>query len=125
MKRNRRQEEPKITNINGRKLLRRPSYWTESPFQLCILLGEHDTKLLRKMPLLLEWGHKMDFLCTCSRNCIITVIINIIVYIAVVVVCQNCQVNEPNKCKHQILDTLHYSIFLCFFATQSYIQNQM
>ena len=51
----------------------------------------------------------------CSRNCII-VIINFIVYIAVVVVCQNRQVNEPNKCKHEISDSLHYSIFFILFC---------
>ena len=51
----------------------------------------------------------------CSRHCII-VIINFIVYIAVVVVCQNRQVNEPNKCKHEISDSLHYSIFFILFC---------
>ena len=82
------------------------SYWIESPFKLCILLREKDTKLMHIMPLLLEWGDKILFLCMCSRNCIIIVIINIIVYI-VVVVCQNRQVNRPNKCKHVISDSLH------------------
>ena len=62
------------------------SYWTELPFELCILLK--DRKLLHIMPLLLEWGDKRLFLCMCSRNYIIIVIINIIVYIVVVVVCQ-------------------------------------
>ena len=82
------------------------SYWIESPFKLCILLREKDTKLMHIMPLLLEWGDKILFLCMCSRNCIIIVIINIIVYI-VVVVCQNRKVNRPNKCKHVISDSLH------------------
>ena len=41
---------------------------------------------------------------------------NIIVYIAVVVVCQNCQVNGPNKCKCKISDTLNYSIFCILFC---------
>ena len=31
------------------------------------------------------------------------------------VVCQNCQVNGPNKYKHEILDSLHYSIFFILF----------
>ena len=56
------------------------------------------------------------FLCMCNRNCIIIVIINIIVYIVVVVVCQNRQVNGPNKCKHEISDTLHYSIIFILFC---------
>ena len=47
----------------------------------------------------------------CSRNCIII----IIVYI-VVVVCQNRQVNGPSKCKHEISDSLHYSIFFILFC---------
>ena len=57
------------------------------------------------------------FLCMCSRNCIIIIIIiNSIVYIVVVVVCQNHQVNGPNKCKHEISDSLHYSIFFILFC---------
>ena len=70
------------------------------------------------MPLLLEQGEEIDFfLCMCSRNCIIIiVIINIIVYITVVVVCQNRQVNELYKCKHEISDSLHYSIFFILFC---------
>ena len=35
--------------------------------------------------------------------------------IAVVVVCQNHEVNRPNKCKHEISDSLHYSIFFILF----------
>ena len=38
------------------------SYWTESPFILCILPWEKDTKLLHIMPLLLEWGENNTFL---------------------------------------------------------------
>ena len=60
----------------------------------------------------------MTFLCMFSRNCIIIVIINIIVYIVVVTVCQNRQVNGPNKCKHEISNSLHYSIFLLFCYTK-------
>ena len=52
----------------------------------------------------------------CNRNCIIIVIINFIVYIAVVVVCQNRLVDRPNKCKHEISDSLHYSIFFIQFC---------
>ena len=69
----------------------------------------------------LESEEEILFLCMCSRNyIIITVIINIIVYI-VVVVCQNRQVNVPNKCKLEISASLLYP-FLSSFATQSYIQ---
>ena len=50
-----------------------------------------------------------------SRNCII-VIINSIVYIVMVVVCQYRQVNGRNKCKHEISDSLHYSIFFILFC---------
>ena len=59
---------------------------------------------------------KNPFLCMCSRNCVI-VIINFFVYIVVVVVCQNWHVNRPNKCKSEISDSLHYSVFfilLCY-----------
>ena len=31
-------------------------------------------------------------------------------------VCQNCQVNEPSRCKHEISDSLHYSIFFTQFC---------
>ena len=56
------------------------------------------------------------FLCMCSRSCIIIiVIINIIVYI-VVAVCQNRQVNVPNKCKLEISDSLLYFIFFILFC---------
>ena len=61
-------------------------------------------------------GRNGLFLCMCSRNCIIIAIINITVYIVMVVVCQNRQVNRPNKCKHEISDTLHYSIFFILFC---------
>ena len=112
IKRNGRQWESKITNTNGGKLLRRPL-----PFELRILSWESDTKLLHIMPLLLEWGGELHFfVCMCSRNCIIIIIINIIVYITVVVVCQNRQVNELYKCKHEISDSLHYSIFFILFC---------
>ena len=38
----------------------------------------------------------------------------------------NCQVNGPNKCKHEISDSLHYSIFVILFyyanlRTDSYV----
>ena len=50
--------------------------------------------------------------CVCSRNCIITIIIlNVIMYIVVVAVCQNHQVNGPNKCKHEISDALFYLFY--------------
>ena len=54
------------------------------------------------------------FLSMCCRNCII--IVSIIVYIVAVMVCQNSQVNGSNKCKHEISDTLHYSIFFILFC---------
>ena len=69
------------------------------------------------MPLLLEWGDEIQlFVCMSSRNCIIIVIINIIMYIIVVVVGQNCHVNRLNKCKHEISDSLDYSIFFILFC---------
>ena len=69
------------------------------------------------MQFLLEWGEEIHFfVCMCSRNCIIIVIINISAYINVVVVCQNHQVNRLNKCKHEISDYLHYSIFFVLFC---------
>ena len=34
----------------------------------------------------------------------------------VVVVCQNLQVNRPNKFKHDLSDSLHYSIFFILFC---------
>ena len=69
------------------------------------------------MPLLLEWGEEIHFfVCMCSRNCIIIVNVNISAYINVVVVCQNHQVNRLNKCKHEIADSMHYSIFFLQFC---------
>ena len=41
------------------------SYWTEPSFELCILLDEHDAKLLHIMSLLLEWGDKIELFCAC------------------------------------------------------------
>ena len=56
--------------------------------------------MLHVMPLLLEWREEIHFfVCIYSRNCITIVIINIIVYIIVVVVYQNRQVNGLNKYK--------------------------
>ena len=73
--------------------------------------------MLHIMPLLLEWGEEIHFfVCMCSRNCIIIVIINISAYINVVVVCQNHQVNRLNKCKHEIANSMHYSIFFLQFC---------
>ena len=57
----------------------------------------------------------MIFLCMCSRNCIIIVIINITVYFVVVMVRQNREVNGPNKCEHEISDSLHHFIFFILF----------
>ena len=57
----------------------------------------------------------MIFLCMCSRNCIIIVIINITVYFVVVMVRQNRQVNGPNICKYEISDSLHHFIFFILF----------
>ena len=94
------------------------SYWTESLFELCILLGEQDTKLLHIMPLLQELGEKIDLFCVCVTETIIIVIIDFIVYIVVVVVCQNRQVNGPNNCKHEISDSLRYYIFILFCYTK-------
>ena len=37
------------------------SYWTEPPFELCLLLGEQNTKLLHIISLLFEWGEETDF----------------------------------------------------------------
>ena len=69
------------------------------------------------MPLLLEWGEEIHFfVCMCSRNCIIIVIINIIMYIIVVVMCQNRQVNGLNKCKHDIADSALFSFLLFCYA---------
>ena len=90
-------------------------YWTESAFEMCMLFADCDTKLLYIMPLLQEWGEEMIFLCMCSRNCIIIVIINITVYFVVVMVRQNRQVNGPNICKHEISDSLHHFIFFILF----------
>ena len=121
----------KSREMRGRRSLRLPtpmvesfsadllaikSYWTESSFELCILLGEQDTKLLDIMPLLQEFGEKIDFLCVYVAETIIIVIINFIVYIVAVVVCQNRQVNRPSKCKHEISDSLHYSVFFILFC---------
>ena len=60
----------------------------------------------------------MIFLCMCSRNCIIIVIINITVYFVVVMVRQNRQVNGPNICKHEISDSLSLISFLSCFTTK-------
>ena len=83
-------QSPRLPKLSSDLLPAIKSQWTRSPFELGILLGEQDTKLLHMMPLLLEQGEEIDFfLCMCSRNCIIIiVIINIIVYkVVVVVVC--------------------------------------
>ena len=42
------------------------------------------------MPLLLEWGEEINFSCVCVAETLI-IIINIILYIVVVVVYQNCE----------------------------------
>ena len=47
------------------------SYWTESPFILCILPWEKDTKLLHIMPLLLEWGENNTFLWVCIAETVL------------------------------------------------------
>ena len=59
--------ESKITNTNGGKLLHRPSFRYKKildrvgfAFELCILLGEYDTKLYI-MLLLLEWEEEIFF----------------------------------------------------------------
>ena len=103
---------PVVESFSGNLFPVIKSYCTESPFELRILLGEQDIELLHIMSLLLEWGEKVHFFVyICSRNCIIIVIISIIVYIFVVVVCQNRQVNRLNKWKHEIPNSALFYLF--------------
>ena len=68
------------------------------------------------MPLLSQWGEEIHFF-MCSRNCIIIlVIISIIVCNILVVVCRKHQVKGLSNCKHEISDSLHYSIFFRLFC---------
>ena len=62
------------------------------------------------------WRKNRLFVCVYVAETIIIVIINFIVYIVAVVVCQNRQVNRPSKCKHEISDSLHYSVFFILFC---------
>ena len=72
--------------------------------------------MLHIMPLLLQWGEEIHFF-LCSRNCIIIlVIISIIVCNILVVVCRKHQVKGLSNCKHEISDSLHYSIFFILFC---------
>ena len=62
------------TDLPARKI-----YWRELLFELYILLGGYDTKLLHMIPFLLEWGEEIDLFCVCVAETII-IVINIIVY---------------------------------------------
>ena len=68
------------------------------------------------IPFLLEWGEEIDLFCVYVAETIIIIVINIIVNIVVAAVCQNHKVNVPNKCKHKIPDSLHYSVFFILFC---------
>ena len=52
-------------------------YWTEPPFELCIFIGEHDTKLLHIMLLLMEWGDKIDIVCACVAKTVISLFLSV------------------------------------------------
>ena len=60
------------TDLPARKI-----YWRELLFELYILLGGYDTKLLHMIPFLLEWGEEIDLFCVCVAETII-IVINII-----------------------------------------------
>ena len=120
IKRNGRQGEYKITNTNGGKLLRRPSSRYKKlldrvAFWIVYIARRVGYKMVAYNATSVEVGRRNRlFLCMCTRNCIsLIVIINIIVYIDVAVECQDWQVIRPNKCKHEISDSLHYSNLLC------------
>ena len=48
------------------------------------------------------------------------IVVSLIVYfvVVVVVVCQNRQVNGPNKCKHEISDSALFYLFILFCYTK-------
>ena len=131
IKRNSRQGEPKITNINGRKLLCRPSSSYKKlldrvTFWIVYNAWRGWYKTVAYNDTSVGVGRQNGlFLCMCSRNCIIIVIINIIVYMAVVVVCQNRQVNGPINVNMRFHTLSIILSFLSCFATQNYIQIQM
>ena len=54
---------PMVDSFSADLLPAIKNYWTEPPFELCILLGGKYTKLLHIMPLLLKLGEEIDFLC--------------------------------------------------------------
>ena len=52
---------PMMESFSEDLLLTIKCYWTESSFKLCMLLGEWYTKLVYILPLLFDWGDKIDF----------------------------------------------------------------
>ena len=64
-------------------------------------------------------GRRNRLFCVCVAETVLLLLlllISVIVYVVVVVVCQNRQVNRPSKCKHEISDSLQYSVFFILFC---------
>ena len=59
---------PMLESCSGDLLPAIKSYKKELPFELCIFLGELETKLLHIMPILLEWREEIDFLCDVAET---------------------------------------------------------
>ena len=104
-----------MTNTTGGKLLRRPSSYKKLldkvTFCIAYIALRVGYKIVAYNATFVGMGRRTTLFCVCSRKCIVIVIINIIV----VLVCQNCQVTGLNKCKHEISDSLHCSIFFILF----------
>ena len=63
------------------------------------------------MPLLLEWLEEIEFFCVCvAETVLLLLLINITVYIAVVVACQNGQLNGPVNV-NMIFQTVTFYLF--------------
>ena len=82
--------------------------------------------MLRIVPLLLEWLEEIEFFCVCvAETVLLLLLINITVYIAVVVACQNGQLNGPVNVNMIFQTVCNILSFLSCFATQSYAQTYM
>ena len=143
IKRKGRQVESKITNTNiFTNLPTIESYWTESPF---LHRPSSYKKLLERAAfwiVYIAWrvGYKVVaynttsvgvawrnrlFLCVCVAETVLLLILINIVYIAVVVACQNGQLNGPVNVNMIFQALCNILSFLSSFATQSFAQTHV
>ena len=116
---------PMVDSFSADLLPAIKNYWTEPPFELCILLGGKYTKLLHIMQLLLKLEEEIDFLCVFVAETVLllSLLLCILLWWWCVKIAKWTGSINANMRFHSLNYSLNF--FLSCFATQSYVQIHM